>query len=120
MIDISNSFKEWIVIISDHLSLYTNTRSDIRNEEDIQGRSINMTIAKRGLDSLEAIGVKDVILKERYLHIFDTFNKLKSGNTSYVLLWIQPRARYLCFLVGWYKVVGSRSHVYLCKQIKLK
>ena len=38
-------------------------RDDIRNLSVVQGRSINMTIAIRGLQALERMGLKDVVLE---------------------------------------------------------
>ena len=38
-------------------------RADIRNLSAVQGRSINMTIAIRGLKALERIGLKDVVME---------------------------------------------------------
>ena len=38
----------------------------------MQGRSINMTIAKRGLDTLQRIGMKETVLKDRYVNSDET------------------------------------------------
>ena len=48
-----------------HVKYIIRCRSDIRKQDAVQGRSINMTIAIRGLDALQRIGIKDTVLDKR-------------------------------------------------------